>query len=128
MRSKIVHSEKGFTLIEALTAMVILSVGIFSLYSMQINSVRGNSKASRTTTAANWNMDQVESIIGMDYDDATIAADGTYDTDDGHYTVSWTIAEGQPIPNVKTITVQVQDNNRLLSRPVTFTYIKPAII
>lgn len=122
------NTEDGFALIEAFVAVVILSVGIFSLYSMQLTSITGNFKASQLTTAATWNMDQIEKIIGMDYSDATINAAGNYNSPDGHYTVSWTISQDQPIPNVKTITVQVQDNNNVLSAPVTFTYIKSEII
>lgn len=128
MRTNTLNTENGFTLIEALIAMVILSVGILSLYSMQITSITGNSKASRLTTAATWNMDQVERIIGMDYLDPTITSSIIPYSPDGNYTVSWTISQDQPIPNVKTITVQVQDNNNVLSAPVTLTYIKSEII
>ena len=128
MHTKTLKAENGFTLIEALVAMVVLTIGILSLYSMQITSIHGNAKSSRITTAATWDMNQVERIIGMDYDDATINADGNYQSLDGDYTVSWTIADDQPVPNVKTITVQVQDNSNFLALPVTFTYIKAEII
>jgi prepilin-type N-terminal cleavage/methylation domain-containing protein len=72
MQTSEFHSEKGFTFIEALVAMVILSIGIFSLYSMQLRSVQGNSKAMRITDASNRNADQMEMIIGLVYNDATI--------------------------------------------------------
>lgn len=128
MRTTTLNTESGFTLIEALVAMVILSIGIFSLYSMQLTSIHGNTKASRITTAATWNMDQVEQIVGMDYSDAIISGADSRDSPDGQYTVSWTVADDEPIPNVKTITVQVKDNNNYLSIPVTFTYLKSQVI
>ena len=64
--------EKGFTLMEVMIAMAILTVGILALFSMQITSVRGNAKADRLTTASTWNIDQVEQFIGMQYTDTTL--------------------------------------------------------
>lgn len=126
MPMKTLQSESGFTLIEALIAMVVLSIGIFSLYSMQINSIKGNSKASRLTTASTWNADQVEQIVSMKYSDTTLDdGNGTpFTTADGRYTLSLNVAEDVPMKNLKTIQVNVQDNRQVLSRPVTFTYIK----
>jgi len=72
MPMKTLRSNSGFTLIEALVAMVVLTIGILSLYSMQIKSIQGNSKANRFTTASTWNADQMEKIVGMDYNDATL--------------------------------------------------------
>ncbi len=72
MRIKTLKTNNGFTLIEALVAMVILSLGIFSLYSMQTTSIKGNSKASLITTATVWNADQVERVIGMQYLDTPL--------------------------------------------------------
>jgi len=75
MKMKTLQTENGFTLIEALVAMVVLSIGIFSLYSMQLSGIRGNSKANTLTTAATWNADQVEQMIGVQYSDATVMKD-----------------------------------------------------
>jgi type IV pilus assembly protein PilV len=72
MQRKIVTNEKGFTLIEALCAMVILSIGIFSFYSLQISSIQGNAKANRITTAATLNAAQIEKMVGMLFSDATL--------------------------------------------------------
>jgi len=61
------HSENGFTLIEALVAMAILTIGILSLYSMQINSVQGNTKANRQTVKSSLVTDQIEQLLGKPY-------------------------------------------------------------
>lgn len=53
----ILKDNQGFTLIEALSAMVILSIGLMALYSMQIGSTKGNTTANKlsisTTVASN---------------------------------------------------------------------------
>lgn len=64
--------QKGFTLIEVLVAMVILTIGILTLFSMQISAIRGNSHASHLTTAATWNADQIEKFVGMDIADDSL--------------------------------------------------------
>lgn len=64
---KIRNNEKGFTLIEALVAMVILTIGIMTMYTMQISSIQGNSTASQITTAATSGANQIENIFAMDY-------------------------------------------------------------
>jgi len=72
MQTNNLKYENGFTLVEALAAMVILSIGIFSLYSMQLSSIYGNSKAMRITDASSRNADQMERIVGMMYGDTTL--------------------------------------------------------
>ncbi len=53
----ILKDNQGFTLIEALSAMVILTIGLMALYSMQIGSTKGNTTANKlslaTTVAGN---------------------------------------------------------------------------
>jgi len=62
-------NEDGFTLIEALVAMVVLTIGILSIYSMQISAIQGNSKASHVTIASNWAAERIEQIMSTPYDD-----------------------------------------------------------
>lgn len=63
------HHEAGFTLIEALVAMVVLTIGVFALYSMQVVSIRGNSTGNSISTAANVSSEQVEQLINRAFDD-----------------------------------------------------------
>jgi type IV pilus assembly protein PilV len=44
-------TQKGFTLIEALVAMVVLTIGILSLYTMQVSAINGNATANHLTVA-----------------------------------------------------------------------------
>ncbi len=69
------NNDAGFTLIEVIVALAVLSIGIFSLYSMQITSMDGNSKANLITNAASWGADQTEQIMGLDYDGYATSVD-----------------------------------------------------
>lgn len=71
---------QGFTLIEVIIALAILTIGILSVNAMQIVSVRGNYAANRLTTAATWATDRAEDLFNQEYDDADLLdgdGDGT---------------------------------------------------
>ena len=42
------RNEKGFTLIETLMAIAIISIGLLGLAALQANAISGNSKGSKT--------------------------------------------------------------------------------
>lgn len=65
-------SENGFTLLEVLVAMAVLTVGILGLFAMQTNSISGNSRANHLTIASTWCVTQLETIAGLPYDDTAI--------------------------------------------------------
>ena len=114
---KLFHNENGFTLIEAMIATMVLSVGILTLITMQITSIKGNARARGITTASTWVQDRIEQLIASDYD--TLAADA--DTSpDGNYSLSWTVQDDTPIPNAKRIAVTV--NYKSFGGPRSFTY------
>ena len=88
-------NESGFTLVEAMVALAVLSIGIVVMYAMQTGSVRGNLHAQNITTAATWAVQRMEVINGLDYDDDLLAdrnkdgisqdanGNGSDDDDDG---------------------------------------------
>lgn len=61
-------NEQGFTLLEAVVATAILAIGIFSLYSMQVMSVRGNNIASTVTRASNLDALHLERLLAAKFD------------------------------------------------------------
>ena len=108
-------------MIEALVAIVILSIGIIALYSLQTMSIKGNAIAISITTAANKGEDKIEEILALPYDTSAITGDPLGDTDsngcaglndrpgatgtgtdqiadhsdatDPHYTIYWNVAK-----------------------------------
>lgn len=72
--------EQGFSLIEVLIALVVFSVGILAVASMQITSTGGNAKARYISEATNWGMDKMEDLLSRSYDDSALSdnnGDGT---------------------------------------------------
>lgn len=92
------NNDSGFTLLEVLIVMVVLAIGIFSLYSMQIRSIRGNAKAQAITVAANTIRDTVEQMLGKDFNDSDFAVSGN----------THQINSGLP-PNISLISWDVAD-------------------
>lgn len=68
--------ENGFTLIEVLIVMVVLGIGIFSLYSMQIRAIKGNAKAQAITAGSNTIRDTVEQMLGKNFNDGDFTVSG----------------------------------------------------
>lgn len=67
---KILRSDKGISLIEVVISMAVLSIGIFSLYSMQIGAMQGNAKSLLITESANTARGKIEELLGKDYNDS----------------------------------------------------------
>lgn len=115
------NTNKGFTLIEILLTIAILSVGILGVMTMQIRATRSNAEARKVTESASWASDQFERLMTIPYLDAQMDP-GTYTPvtnivndpgfpEVGPYTVSYTVSNADnPIPNVKAIDVMVTWN------------------
>lgn len=78
MNLKNTNNEEGFTLLEVLVALVIFAVGILGVYTMQISSIRGNSKGRQVSEATNDGADRIEQLLAWDYDHPALI-----DDDDG---------------------------------------------
>jgi prepilin-type N-terminal cleavage/methylation domain-containing protein len=60
-------TDGGFTLVEIMLAIGILSIGLLAIASMQISAVRGNSSARDTSEAATLAELQVETLMSLPY-------------------------------------------------------------
>lgn len=81
---KPIRNEAGFTLIEAIIAMMVLVVGIFAMYSMQMTAIDGNARANSITIASTWASDKIEEVANLAYDNLLDPdGDGTGQDADG---------------------------------------------
>lgn len=63
------HSQQGFTIIEVLVAIAILTIGIFAMLTMQATAIKGNATANSITEATTWGADEIEQLFALKYDD-----------------------------------------------------------
>lgn len=121
-------SPPGFTLLEVLIAISILTIGLLGVASMQASAIRGNYFSDNTTTALCLAEDKMEDLMGRDFDDAdlvdtTAANNGNLDSittvdfqetvneagqvvAGGEYRRIWNIADSAD-PQMKTVTVVI---------------------
>jgi type IV pilus assembly protein PilV len=117
-----VHNTRGFTFIELLIAMSILSLGMLAAVSMHFGSARNNAKGNIYTQANMLAKTQLENLKNRDVDALAVVDDQltTYQDPNnpidangqpgGIYTRSWTIDNLGA--GARRITVTVQWNRR----------------
>lgn len=66
-KMKIIKSNTGFTLIEVVIALGVLSIGILGLMVMQLSAIKGNSTANTITAESNWAADRIELVLDLDF-------------------------------------------------------------
>lgn len=116
-------AQGGFTLLELLIAISILTVGLLGVASMQVSAIRGNDFASAQTEAATAGMDRIEKLLSLPYDSLT---SGNHT--DPHYPISWNVTDNSPLNNTKTVVVTVSWVDRGKARNVSMRRIVPRII
>jgi len=69
--------ESGYTLMEVIVAVAVLTFGLLAVASMQVSAIRGNSFAWDKTEATNWAGDRIEKLMRSGYNDLlSLDADG----------------------------------------------------
>lgn len=141
LNNSLLSCQKGFTVLEIMIAVAILSVGILGVASMQMSAIRGNNLSDNLTCGLTLAGDKMEELLGLDYnspeledtvpgndndlyrtdpgwfDREELDVDETGKPDAGHFRRVWNIADDKPIPDNKTITVIVlwDKNNHQVS-------------
>ena len=107
------RNNKGFTLIEVLVAMVILSVGLLGTAALITGIINGNKVSNRVSTATTCAQDKMENIKGLGYSgmpasDTTTTEPYNSITNYSLYKrVTFTDVDNPPATNMKTVTVTV---------------------
>ena len=126
-----IEAPGGFTLLEVLIAVSILTVGLLGVASMQVSAIRANDFASAQTEAATVGMDRIEKLLRLPYDHADLLATGNPHTDPTPptgYTIGWNVTDNSPLNNTKTVIVTVNWVDRGKARNVSMRRIVPRII
>lgn len=117
--------HEGWTLVEVLVAVLILTVGLLAGGAMQISAIHGNSMAGNTTIALTLASRKMEDLLNRNYSDSQLdaGAHGPEQVSDsgaagsGFYRRTWNVIDSSSLsgdwPEVKQITVTVAgENNR----------------
>src|SRR5262245_40587204 len=108
------RTNNGFTLIEILVALVVLSIGMLGLTRVTVTTVNVNSSNKRHTIASTLVQDRLERVKKSGYAGATNASYtegyGTIQAYNAYKRVT-TIALNTPAANMRTVTVTVSWEN-----------------
>ena len=114
--------EAGFSIIEALVALAIFTIGILAVATMQIAAINTNSAAGASTRAIEIASDRIERLSMIDYDDAALLAANNPHTAAGvdGFSIEWNINEnvdvdGDGVNDAKRIDVDVSWQTRKIS-------------
>lgn len=105
------NSAAGYSLVEVLIGMMILSIAIGSAFSLSVNINRTMLNNQRVTAASNLADYKLEELRNMPYIQIQTGSDpGTldgYGSSPGRFTRSWAVATDTPIAGLKSVTVTV---------------------
>ena len=110
-------NQNGVTLIEVMIAITIFAVGLLSIASMQITSIRANTSSLQRTEAASLAQSTIEELLTRSLADPVFLGAPTVELDanvlaasGGSYTVTATVSPGLPTADLARLDVQVQNN------------------
>lgn len=103
---------RGFTLLEVLIAMVVLSIGLLATAGLTAGIMRANLLSNRMTAAMTLAQHKMETIRGLGYSgtptmDNTTTEDYNSIADHPSYKRVTSIDVANPAPGLKTVTVTV---------------------
>ena len=143
-------NREGFTLLEVIVAISILTVGLLAVASMQASSIRGNAFAAGVTEGATWAADRMEKLMSIVYDnyddaglqdtdddgddglndtnfdnDPTTQADADYKDTQNGYDIFWNVSEDSLLEDTKTVRIIVTWTDQGVQKSLAMRHIIP---
>jgi len=109
----------GFTLVESMLTLAIMSVGLLALAGLQITALRGNDLSRRMMTAIAIAEQSIEQLKNTPYTNIQAEAASEVTVSNLHFTRQVTVTNG-PLPNTKSVSVLVswQDQAKTHTLPI----------
>jgi len=112
----------GFSLLEILVALVILSISVLAFAGMTVTSTRTGGYGGRMTEAVTFAQDKIEELKVSSWDHVVSGADQGTGPTGINYTRTWKVVE-KDTRNLKTVSVKVEWNDRVDHSISLFTVI-----
>jgi type IV pilus assembly protein PilV len=116
-----VSIEDGFTLIEIMITLVILSIGLTALAGLQVSAIKGNTFSKRMTAAVSIANEKLEQMKDTDYANILSESSTQITRSNVSFTRQVTVTNNSPLANTKTVNVTVtwSDGSNSHSVPIT---------
>lgn len=139
-RNRKLKRAQGFTLLEVIVAIGILTVGLLAIASMHFSAIQGNYLARRLTEGTTFDQDKLEELLTLPFNDAdlqdanpTVGESTTYSepSPPPGYTITWDVddfltdTDGSFSAKVIKVTVTWQDKG--VSRRTELSCVKPRL-
>lgn len=128
----------GFTLLEVIIAISILTFGLLAVATMQTTAIRGNYNANRITEATTVGQDRLEELLGLPYGHGDLsdpAGGGATNhpnpptpTATVGYTINYTVESDVPVTNSKLIRLTVSWQDKGVQKQTLLTCVKPQLL
>ena len=121
MYSYLEERDDGFTLIEIMITLVILSVGLLALAGLQVNAIKGNTNSRRMTTAVFIAEKKLEQIKNTPYTNIQSESIQQVTEASANFTRQVTVTSNNPLQNTKKIDVIVtwKDGSKSYTVPLS---------
>ena len=120
-----VRHNQGFTIVEVLIALSVLTVGLLGVAGLTLMIIYGNSFSRTLTTATALAHDKLEELRDTPYE-KIVDGETTLVAHNITYTRVWRVAADQPAAGMKTVEVTVSWATRKRRQPVVLkTIIAP---
>jgi type IV pilus assembly protein PilV len=121
MSKSLISIEEGFTLIEIMIALLVMSIGLTALAAVQISAIRGNAFSKRMTTAVSIADEKIEQIKSIPYANILSESSIQITQSNMNFTRQVTVTNNSPLPNSRKVEVVVtwSEGSKSHSVPIT---------
>ena len=114
-----IYPNAGFTIVESLLTLAIMSMSLLALAGLQITALRGNALSRSMTTAVSIAEQTIEQLKNTSYVNIQAEAATQVTASNLHFTRQVTVTNG-PLPNTKSVSVLVswQDQSKTHTLPI----------
>jgi prepilin-type N-terminal cleavage/methylation domain-containing protein len=129
-KSRGMKEQDGFTLVEILVAIVILSLGLLAIETMLSSAMRVNRQAREITEACTAASDHIERLMSLPLTHAYLDPDNNWQnttTSEG-YRIEWIVRDDAPSTGSVHIRVIVKWTEAGVERTVPMDYVRTKLL